>query len=122
MNEIDAQIIKLYAEGHSIRKVIGDVNRSYGYVYKVLDKNGIPRRTKGYGNFREIMDRLTLEELVEIVEYRINTKAPIQQVTYKFNLINDGVTRNILNRADYYLETYYNGKGVDTSLDNVVYD
>ena len=117
---VEEDIVRYYTNGDSIRQVVKKSKKSFGYVYKVLDNNGVERRNpKGYGQYADVISRLTLKEIVTIIEERKNTNITLADLTYKYNLINIGVTRNILNRSEEYLKEYYNA---DTSLNNVDYD
>ena len=117
---LENDIVTNYKNGDSIRTVVKKSGKSFGYVYKVLDKHGVERRNpKGYGQYKEVIERLTLKEIVDIIEDRKNFNTPLYDLTYKYNLVNIGVTRNILNRSDVYLKEYYKA---DLSLDNIDYD
>lgn len=123
MNTTEQKVVELYKSGATIREVIRQMGCSYGYVYRVLDENGVPRRTSGYGAYGEVMARLDLKDLVEIVEDYRDNHISMEGLTYKYNLVNNGVARNIIHRGQHYLKEYYSKeKQVDVSLDNVEYD
>lgn len=123
MNATEQKVVELYKSGATIREVIRQISCSYGYVYRVLDEYGVPRRTSGYGAYGEVMARLDLKDLVEIVEDYRDNHISMEGLTYKYNLVNNGVARNIIHRGQHYLKEYYSKeKQVDVSLDNVEYD
>lgn len=117
---VEEDIVRYYTSGDSIRQVVKKSNKSFGYVYKVLDNHGVERRNpKGYGQYADVISRLTLKEIVDIIEERKTFNTTLADLTYKYNLVNIGVTRNILNRSEEYLKEYYKA---DVSLDNIDYD
>lgn len=123
MNATEQKVVELYKSGATIREVIRQMDCSYGYVYRVLDEYGVPRRTNGYGTYGEVMARLDLKDLVEIVEDYRDNHISMEGLTYKYNLGNTGVARNIIHRGQHYLKEYYSKeKQIDVSLDNVEYD
>ena len=117
---LEKDIVNNYTKGDSIREVVKKSGKSFGYVYKVLDRNGVERRNpKGYGQYKDVIERLTLEQIVEIIEDRKQFNSSLEDLTFRYNLMNIGVTRNILNLSDVYLKKYYKK---DLSLDNIDYD
>lgn len=46
-DQMAAEMKRRYEEGWSIRRIAADVNRSYGFVHRVLSESGVPLRGRG---------------------------------------------------------------------------
>lgn len=89
----DSYIIEQYMKGEAVAHICERVGRSAGYVYTVLNKNGVPKReaksqTKLYNRVKHIVESPNLVQQV-INDY--NNKVPLAVIYERYNLHKNGL-------------------------------